>query len=176
MGVFGEKSLQIKSYLVEATQKDLSPNSPASLKSLGHEHGQDFWKSNHTGTVTRDTGSNKCTLKIRTSSDGLVILSGGLNSVCVRVCVCMCVCLDYFQLGETWYWSSASLLYFLYPNFPQNCLRVTWVFWVLCFALQRFSFFLPMRTYLPLVPFPCISATVLSIFIKLDKNIAAIIV
>jgi len=42
--------------------------------------------------------------------------------------------------------------------------------------LQRFSFFLPMRTYLPLVPFPCISATVLSIFIKLDKNIAAIIV
>ena len=96
--------------------------------------------------------------------------------VCVRVCVCMCVCLDYFQLGETWYWSSASLLYFLYPNFPQNCLRVTWVFWVLCFALQRFSFFLPMRTYLPLVPFPCISATVLSIFIKLDKNIAAIIV
>ena len=91
MGVFGEKSLQIKSYLVEATQKDLSPNSPASLKSLGHEHGQDFWKSNHTGTVTRDTGSNKCTLKIRTSSDGLVILSGGLNSVCVRVCVCVCV-------------------------------------------------------------------------------------
>ena len=53
-----------------------------------------------TGTVTRDRGSNKCTLKIRTSSDGLVILSGGLNSVCVcvcvcarvRVCVCVCVC------------------------------------------------------------------------------------
>ena len=45
-----------------------------------------------TGTVTRDRGSNKCTLKIRTSSDGLVILSGGLNSVCV--CVCVCVCLE----------------------------------------------------------------------------------
>ena len=63
-------------------------------------------------------------------------------------CVCVCVCFDYFQLGETWYWSSVSLLHFLYPNFPQNCLRVTWVFWVLCFALpmlccRDFPFFFP---------------------------------
>ena len=48
--------------------------------------------SEKAATGTRDRGSNKCTLKIRTSSDGLVILSGGLNSVCVYVCVCVSVC------------------------------------------------------------------------------------
>lgn len=78
------------------------------------------------------------------------------------------------------------LVFYIFASLPVSQLSLkpsenNLVFWVLCSALpyallQRFSFFLPMRTHLPLVPFPCISATVLSISIKLDQSIDAIIV
>ena len=98
MGVFGEKSPQIKSYLVEATQKDLSQTPQHLWSHLVMNTGRISEKATP-GIVARDRGSNKCTLKIRTSSDGLVILSGGLNSVCVRVCVCVCVCIERRERG-----------------------------------------------------------------------------